>query len=52
MLLFTRTTLNIESYMGAIMAVAVGTANAILLVLLPNNIAALALPLRNRALRA
>jgi multidrug efflux pump subunit AcrB len=32
MLLITRTTLNIESYMGAIMAVGVGTANAILLV--------------------
>jgi multidrug efflux pump subunit AcrB len=32
MLLATRTTLNIESYMGAIMAVGVGTANAILLV--------------------
>jgi multidrug efflux pump subunit AcrB len=32
MLLLTGTTLNIESYMGAIMAVAVGTANAILLV--------------------
>jgi multidrug efflux pump subunit AcrB len=32
MLLNTRTTLNIESYMGAIMAVGVGTANAILLV--------------------
>ncbi len=31
-LLATRTTLNIESYMGAIMAVGVGTANAILLV--------------------
>jgi multidrug efflux pump subunit AcrB len=31
-LLLTRTTLNIESYMGAIMAVGVGTANAILLV--------------------
>ena len=32
MLWLTRTTLNIESYMGAIMAVGVGTANAILLV--------------------
>ncbi len=32
MLLLTRTTLNIESYMGAIMAIGVGTANAILLV--------------------
>jgi multidrug efflux pump subunit AcrB len=32
MLLITRTTLNIESYMGGIMAVGVGTANAILLV--------------------
>jgi multidrug efflux pump subunit AcrB len=32
MLLVTGTTLNIESYMGAIMAVGVGTANAILLV--------------------
>ena len=32
MLLVTHTTLNIESYMGAIMAVGVGTANAILLV--------------------
>ncbi len=32
MLLMTHTTLNIESYMGAIMAVGVGTANAILLV--------------------
>jgi multidrug efflux pump subunit AcrB len=32
MLLATRTTLNIESYMGAIMAIGVGTANAILLV--------------------
>jgi len=32
MLLITRTTLNIESYMGAIMAIGVGTANAILLV--------------------
>jgi multidrug efflux pump subunit AcrB len=32
MLLLTHTTLNIESYMGAIMAVGVGTANAILLV--------------------
>ena len=32
MLLATHTTLNIESYMGAIMAVGVGTANAILLV--------------------
>ncbi len=32
MLLFTHTTLNIESYMGAIMAIGVGTANAILLV--------------------
>jgi multidrug efflux pump subunit AcrB len=31
-LLLTRTTLNIESYMGAIMAIGVGTANAILLV--------------------
>ncbi len=31
-LLITRTSLNIESYMGAIMAVGVGTANAILLV--------------------
>ncbi len=31
MLLATHTTLNIESYMGAIMAVGVGTANAILL---------------------
>jgi multidrug efflux pump subunit AcrB len=31
-LLITRTTLNIESYMGGIMAVGVGTANAILLV--------------------
>jgi len=31
-LLLTRTSLNIESYMGAIMAVGVGTANAILLV--------------------
>ena len=31
-LFVTRTTLNIESYMGAIMAVGVGTANAILLV--------------------
>jgi multidrug efflux pump subunit AcrB len=32
MLLITHTTLNIESYIGAIMAVGVGTANAILLV--------------------
>jgi len=32
MLLVTHTSLNIESYMGAIMAVGVGTANAILLV--------------------
>ena len=32
MLWLTHTTLNIESYMGAIMAVGVGTANAILLV--------------------
>src|SRR5579863_4718317 len=32
MLLITGTTLNIESYMGAIMAIGVGTANAILLV--------------------
>jgi multidrug efflux pump subunit AcrB len=32
MLLVTHSTLNIESYMGAIMAVGVGTANAILLV--------------------
>ena len=32
MLMVTHTTLNIESYMGAIMAVGVGTANAILLV--------------------
>jgi multidrug efflux pump subunit AcrB len=32
MLLITHTTLNIESYMGAIMAIGVGTANAILLV--------------------
>ena len=32
MLLVTHTTLNIESYMGAIMAIGVGTANAILLV--------------------
>jgi multidrug efflux pump subunit AcrB len=32
MLLATHTTLNIESYMGAIMAVGVGTANAILLI--------------------
>jgi multidrug efflux pump subunit AcrB len=32
MLLLTGTSLNIESYMGAIMAVGVGTANAILLV--------------------
>ena len=32
MLLATHTTLNIESYMGAIMALGVGTANAILLV--------------------
>jgi multidrug efflux pump subunit AcrB len=32
MLLVTHTTLNVESYMGAIMAVGVGTANAILLV--------------------
>lgn len=32
MLFITRTTLNIESYMGTIMAVGVGTANAILLV--------------------
>jgi multidrug efflux pump subunit AcrB len=32
MLLVTHTTLNIESYMGGIMAVGVGTANAILLV--------------------
>jgi multidrug efflux pump subunit AcrB len=32
MLLATRTSLNIQSYMGAIMAVGVGTANAILLV--------------------
>ncbi len=32
MLLITHTTLNIESYMGGIMAVGVGTANAILLV--------------------
>lgn len=32
MLFITRTTLNIESYMGAIMAIGVGTANAILLV--------------------
>ncbi len=32
MLLVTRTTLNIESFMGGIMAVGVGTANAILLV--------------------
>jgi multidrug efflux pump subunit AcrB len=32
MLLVTHTTLNIQSYMGAIMAVGVGTANAILLV--------------------
>ncbi|HLJ30560.1 MAG TPA: efflux RND transporter permease subunit [Candidatus Angelobacter sp.] len=31
-LLVSRTTLNIESYMGAIMAIGVGTANAILLV--------------------
>jgi multidrug efflux pump subunit AcrB len=31
-LLITHTTLNIESYMGAIMAIGVGTANAILLV--------------------
>jgi multidrug efflux pump subunit AcrB len=31
-LLLTRTSLNVESYMGAIMAVGVGTANAILLV--------------------
>ncbi len=31
-LLLTRTSLNIESYMGAIMAIGVGTANAILLV--------------------
>jgi multidrug efflux pump subunit AcrB len=32
MLLMTRTSLNVESYMGAIMAMGVGTANAILLV--------------------
>jgi multidrug efflux pump subunit AcrB len=32
MLLITHTTINIESYMGAIMAIGVGTANAILLV--------------------
>jgi multidrug efflux pump subunit AcrB len=32
MLLATRTSLNVESYMGAIMAIGVGTANAILLV--------------------
>jgi multidrug efflux pump subunit AcrB len=32
MLLLTRTSLNLESYMGAIMAVGIGTANAILLV--------------------
>jgi multidrug efflux pump subunit AcrB len=32
MLLLTHTSLNIESYMGAIMAIGVGTANAILLV--------------------
>ncbi len=32
MLLITHTTLNIQSYMGAIMAIGVGTANAILLV--------------------
>jgi len=32
MLLITHTTLNVQSYMGAIMAVGVGTANAILLV--------------------
>ena len=32
MLLATHTTLNIQSYMGAIMALGVGTANAILLV--------------------
>jgi multidrug efflux pump subunit AcrB len=32
MLLVTHTTINIESYMGAIMAIGVGTANAILLV--------------------
>jgi multidrug efflux pump subunit AcrB len=32
MLLITHTTLNIESYMGGIMAIGVGTANAILLV--------------------
>jgi multidrug efflux pump subunit AcrB len=32
MLLITETTLNIESYMGGIMAIGVGTANAILLV--------------------
>lgn len=32
MLLATHTTINIESYMGAIMAIGVGTANAILLV--------------------
>jgi len=32
MLLITHTTLNVQSYMGAIMAIGVGTANAILLV--------------------
>ena len=37
MLLVTRTTLNIESYMGAIMAIGVGTANAILLVTFANQ---------------
>jgi multidrug efflux pump subunit AcrB len=37
MLLTTGTTLNIESYMGAIMAVGVGTANAVLLVTLADQ---------------
>ncbi|MGH7780725.1 MAG: efflux RND transporter permease subunit, partial [Blastocatellia bacterium] len=37
MLLITHTTLNIESYMGAIMAIGVGTANAILLVTFANQ---------------
>src|SRR6185437_17130036 len=37
MLLITHTTLSIESYMGAIMAIGVGTANAILLVTFANQ---------------
>ncbi len=40
MLYFTHTTVNIQSFIGAIMAVGVAMANAILLVILPRSVVA------------